>query len=114
MHLRYDFHLSYVDAERRLGVKRPSLRLEMERLRWTGHMLRSEDTVLFEAATFIPPGGKRGRGRPRRRFMDTVITDLQNRDIIVSKVNFWANLRPIAANRQEWSRIVKGEARMDS
>ena len=56
MHLKYDYHLSYVEAERQLGVKRPSARLAMERLRWTGHMLRSEDTVLFEAATFVPLG----------------------------------------------------------
>ena len=46
MHLKYDYYLSYVEAERQLGVKRPSTRLALERLRWTGQMLRSEDTVL--------------------------------------------------------------------
>ena len=37
------------EAERSLGVTRPSTRLQRERLRWTGHMLRSEDTVLFHS-----------------------------------------------------------------
>ena len=51
------FHLSYVDAERLTGVARPSLRLATERLRWTGHVLRSDDKVLAEVLTFIPEGG---------------------------------------------------------
>ena len=47
LHLRYDHHLSYDEAEERLGVERPSTRLMRERLRWTGHMLRSEDAILL-------------------------------------------------------------------
>ena len=116
MHLKYDYHLSYVEAERLLGVKQPPTRLALERLRWTGHMLRSKDTVLFEAATFIPPGGLRGRGWPRRRFSKTIKVDLKDQDIVINSNvdNFWANLKPIAANRSEWSQIMKGDARMDS
>lgn len=117
MGLPFDFHLSYVEAERRLGVRRPSIRLAMERLRWTGHMLRSEEIVLYEAATFIPPGGRRGRGRPRRRYVDTIKLDLANRNIHLNTTadQFWENLRLIAANRTEWNSIVKREeARIDS
>ena len=72
MHLPHDFHLSYLEAEERLGVERPSHRLVQERLRWTGHVLRSDDVVLQEVLTFVPEGGSRGRGRPRRRFYDTI------------------------------------------
>ena len=36
MHMRFDYHLSYAEAEERLGVVRPSLRLAKERLRWVG------------------------------------------------------------------------------
>ena len=91
--LPFDFHLSYVEAERRLGVRRPSIRLAMERLRWTGHMLRSEEIVLYEAATFIPPGGRRGSGRPRRRYVDTIKIDLANRNIYLNTTTdqFWEN-----------------------
>ena len=51
LHLRNDYHLSYEEAETRLGVQRPSVRLTRERLRWTGHMLRNEDEVLPVSST---------------------------------------------------------------
>ena len=81
MRLPHDFHLSYTVAEERLGVKRPSTLLAKERLRWIGHALRSDDTVLLEVLTYVPEGGARGRGRPRRRFFDTIKTDLSARGI---------------------------------
>ena len=70
--LPFDYHLSYEEAQIRVGVERPSIHLSRERLRWTGHILRSEDRVLSEVLTFVPDGGKRGRGRPRLRFYDTI------------------------------------------
>ena len=47
MQLRFDYHLSYAEAEKRLGVDRPSVQLARNRLRWTGHALRSNDTVFL-------------------------------------------------------------------
>ena len=55
LHLPHDYHMSYVEAENRIGVERPSLRLAKERLRWSGHALRSE--VLSEVVTFVPESG---------------------------------------------------------
>ena len=81
MRLPHDFHLSYTVAEERLGVKRPSTLLAKERLRWIGHALCSDDTVLLEVLTYVPEGGACGRGRPRRRFFDTIKTDLSARGI---------------------------------
>ena len=79
-------------------------------------MLRSKEFVLYEAAMFIPPGGRRGRGRPRRRYVDTSKIDVANRNINLNTTTdqFWENLRLIAANRTEWNSIVKREeARID-
>ena len=87
LHLRYDYHLSYEEADR---------------LRWTRHMLRSEDDVLFEALVFVPVGGARGRERPRRRYYDTVKIDLQERGIIIAASTpalFWEQVKESAANR---------------
>ena len=92
LHLRYDYHLSYTEAEERLGVERPSQRLAKNRLRWIGHALRSVDIVLQEVLTFTPEGGARRRGRPKLRFYDTVKVDLLDRDIILparNQTEFW-------------------------
>ena len=111
LHLRYDHHLSYQEAEERLGVERPSTRLMRERLRWTGHMLRSEDSVLYESLVFVPAGGARGRGCPRMRFYDTLKADLQARGVAIAARKqslFWQQVSQIAANRSEWQKIVSG------
>ena len=111
LHLRYDHHLSYQEAEETLGIERPSSRLMKNRLRWTGHMLRSDDEVLKESLLFIPAGGARGRGRPRRRFYDTIKSDLLERGITINAAKqplFWEELSQIAANRTEWQSLVSG------
>ena len=116
MHLRYDYHLSYVEAEEKLGIRRPSYRLMSERLSWVGHVLRSEDSVLREVLTFVPAGGARGRGRPRRRYYDTIRSDLLEYNITITNRDqnrFWEELAVIAADRDEWrSSVVKGDAKI--
>ena len=112
MHIRFDHHLSYAEAEEQLDVQRPSSRLASERLRWVGHALRSEDSVLREVLAFIPAGGARGRGRPRRRYFDTIKSDLDERNIAIAsrrQDRFWEELAVLAADRKEWrSSIVEG------
>ena len=62
LQLRYNYHLSYEEAEQRLGVERPSQQLARNRLRWIGHTLRSDDIILREVLTFVPESGARRRG----------------------------------------------------
>jgi hypothetical protein len=114
MHLWFDYHLSYQEAEERLGVQRPSIRLRKERLSWVGHMLRSKDSVLREVLSFIPNGGARGRGRPRRRYYDTIKLDLVERNVIITSKKqdlFWEELLPIAADCDGWRSTVVLEGR---
>ena len=109
LHLRYDYHLSYAEAEQRLGVERPSQRLARDRLRWIGHALRSEDTALREVLTFIPEGGARRRGRPNLRFYDTLKADLAERDMTLparSQAEFWDMLCEKTADRVSWQKMV--------
>ena len=103
--LPHDYHLSYVEAARRTGVGRPFQQLSKERLRWTGHVHRSEDKVLYEVLMFVPEGGRRGRGRPRPRFYDTVKEDLKARGIYTNtkrQEDFWPALAIRAADRATW------------
>ena len=105
LHLPHDFHLSYEEAEERINVGRPSLQLRRERLRWTGHVLRSNDPVLTEVLTFTPEGASRGRGRPRLRFYDTVKMDLIARGIVIParhQGQFWQLLMERAEDRNAW------------
>ena len=57
MHLRYDYHLSYDETEENMGIERSSTRLMRKRLPWTGHMLRSDDSVFYKSLVFVPAGG---------------------------------------------------------
>ena len=110
LHLRYDYHLSYEEAEEKLNIERPSIRLARERLRWTGHVLRSEDTVLQEVLTYVPEGGARRRGRPKLRYYDTLKNDLANRGMEIVARNqdeFWEKLSESAADRDGWHELVK-------
>ena len=59
MHLRYDYHLSYDQTEENVGIDRSSTSLMRKRLPWTGHMLRSEDSVFYKLLVFVPAGGAR-------------------------------------------------------
>ena len=115
MNLRFDYHLSYTEAENRLGISRPSKRLAVDRLRWVGHALRSEDLVLREVLDFIPEGGKRGRGRPKFRYYDTIKKDLEDRNIPVtsrSQEQFWDELSVLARDRLAWRKtVVEGTLR---
>jgi len=52
MHMRFDYHMLYVEAEEHLGVCRSSLLIAKERLRWVGHVLWSEDSVLRKVLHF--------------------------------------------------------------
>ena len=112
-HLPFDYHLSYKEAAKRVGVERLSFRLARERLRWTGHVLRSDDKVLYEVLVFSPENGKRGRGRPRLLFYDTVKSDIKARNIDMNfrtQQQFWDILQAKAADRLSWRKeIVLGE-----
>ena len=98
-----------MEAEERLGVVRPSLLLTRERLRWTGHVLRSDDVVLYEVLTFVPEGGARGRGRQPRHFYDTVKEDLAMKNIAIvprTQTDFWHALAIGAADRKSWRQTI--------
>ena len=47
--------------------------------------------------------GIRSRGRPRRRFLDSVKDDLRSRELVLND-----ELLSVAQNKNEWKKIVQG------
>ena len=106
--LPFDYHLSYVEAQIRVGVE-PSIHLSRERLAGQDIYYVQKTGVLSEVLTFVPSGGKRGRGRPRLRFYNTIKADLKNRNIPIDtkkQSTFWDALTVRAEDRSCWRKEV--------
>ncbi|PSN32088.1 hypothetical protein C0J52_27501 [Blattella germanica] len=69
------------------------------RLRWAGHVERSEEGSLLQKIWRGKPGGRRCVGRPRRKWMENVEEDMRELG-----VRGW---RRRTQERREWAKIVK-------
>ena len=49
--------------------------IKCSRLRWVGHVVRMDDNELTKKILWTNPGGQRGRGRPKSRWIDGVEED---------------------------------------
>ena len=73
---RYD-HIRNDDVRENLGVTSVEEAARVRRLRWFGHVQRMRDNRLPKRILSAEVPGVRGRGRPRRRSIDSVISDLE-------------------------------------
>ena len=64
-------------------------KIKRRRLTWFGHMERMEGKRLPNAALHGHVRGERSRGRPRKRWMDNVREDLEERGIQLYSI--WKN-----------------------
>ena len=51
--------------------------IKINRLRWAGHVARMDDKEIIKRILNSNPGGQRGRGRPKLRWIDGVEHDLR-------------------------------------
>ena len=72
--------------------------IKSQRLRWTGHVQRSPNSRLINMVWNQNPTGTRPLGRPRLRWRDNIIKDLQTMN-----VNNW---REAMMDRDQWRQIV--------
>jgi hypothetical protein len=70
-----------------------------QRLRWFGHIQRVEDDRMVKKLTNWKPFGKRPAGRPKNRWIDGILKELQ-----VLKVKNWKEL---IGNRKEWNNLLE-------
>jgi len=91
------------EIKRRCGVKRGVLERADERmLKWFGHMERMARDRLVRRIYEAEVEGDRGRGRPRRRWIDCVKEVLGNRGLSLEEG------RERARDRERWSDVVYG------
>ena len=58
-----------------------SKKVQESRLKWYGHVLRREDEYVGKRVMAMEVPGKRRRGRPKRRWMDTIGNDLSEKEL---------------------------------
>ncbi len=86
---------------RRTGVAKLEEILRRNRLRWFGHVNRLDDSRLVkQVLRWVPKGGKRRRGRPRKNWRSTVEDDLEILDMT------WEETEEIAGDKTIWRSCV--------
>ena len=90
-------HVMNTDVRKRMGVAPIVEKMREARLRWHGHVVRSDANSVARTALRLDPPGQRPRGRPKKRWMDRINEDMK----IV-------NAAPEdALDRNKWRRLCK-------
>ena len=89
------------EVRERTGMRKElAERVDMNVLRWFGHVERMEDGRLLKKVVNAKVEGRGARGRPRFGWMDGVKKALKNTmDVREAKER--------ARNRNEWRRVIK-------
>ena len=74
-----------------------SKKVQESRLKWYGHALRREDEYVGKRVMAMEVPGKRRRGRPQRRWMDTIGNDLSEKELS----------RDDTQDRAKWRRLIR-------
>ena len=94
-------HISNEEVMKRAGVAALSDIVSERRRRMTGHVLRlPRERLASVAMEWIPEGGKRKRGRPRKTWRQTAKEDLGVNGIS------WHGAGRVARDRSKWREFV--------
>ena len=98
---QWENHIRNDDIREMLNVKSVEEAASESRLRWFGHVQRMDEVRLPKRILNAELPGRRGRGRPRRRYIDSV-----RDDVIARGLNWDEGTIGLAQNRAEWRRVV--------
>ena len=79
-------------------VREISDKIQESRLRWYGHIMRRDEQYVGRRVMEMDVQGRRGRGRPRKRWMDCVTVDLRSKGLTGEEVWDRARWRTLARN----------------
>ena len=74
-----------------------SKKVQESRLNWYGHVLRREDEYIGKRMMVMEVPGKRRRGRPKQRWLDSIRNDLSERELS----------RGDAQDRAKWRHLIR-------
>ena len=74
-----------------------SKKVQESRLKWYGHGLRREDEYVGKRVMAMEVPGKRRRGRPKRRWLDSIRNDLSERELSMEDTQ----------DRAKWRRLIR-------
>ena len=74
-----------------------SKKVQESRLKWYGHVLRREDECAGKRVTAMEVPRKRRRGRPKRRWLDSIRNDLSERELS----------REDTQDHAKWRRLIR-------
>ena len=78
-------------------VREISKKVHESRLKWYGHVLRREDEYVGKRVMGMEVPGKRRRGRPKRRWLDSIRNDLSEKELSGED----------AQDRPRWRRLTR-------
>ena len=71
--------------------------MQERRLRWFVHVMRKEEESVCRRVMKMEVPGKRRRGRPRKRWKDTLNEDMREKDVQVNDTQ----------DRCRWRRLIR-------
>ena len=74
-----------------------SKKVQERRLQWYGHVMRRDETYVGRRMMELEVQGRRGRGRPKRRWMDCMREDMREKQLAEEDVH----------DRTRWRRAVR-------
>ena len=90
------------DIRKRLGQEISlNQRIQERQLKWFGHVSRMNQERMPHLALHTKVHGKRSQGRPRKRWIDTVADDLDQKGISMREVS------TLAADRDNWRDVIR-------
>ncbi|PIO59033.1 hypothetical protein TELCIR_19516 [Teladorsagia circumcincta] len=90
-------HIRNDAIRQRFGVAPIVDKVREARLRWYGHVLCAKDDSVRKISLSLDVSGKRPKGRPKQRWLDTLHTDLKS-----------VNIHPDQAfDREKWRQHIR-------